>query len=120
MMRMTTMYLRLGNVWKDIQVKKRRVVKEYGNTKIVYEDTGTTVTGVIAEAADDQRERTKHLWDQSEHSLTHTMVARGRTDLKKGDMLVYGEKAYLVLYNDNVGELGMMDMIYLEERNDIK
>lgn len=119
-MHLSSMYLRPGNLWKSLRLKRRKVVKVYGDTKVEYEDTGKTVTGILAEVENSQSERTKHLWDQSQHTLTHTMVVRGKADLKKGDFLAYDEKAYLVLYNDDVGELGIAGMVYLEERNDIK
>ena len=84
------------------------------------EDTGTIVDGILAQATSNERELTKHLWDQKLHSLTHTLVVSGRCDLKKSDILAYEEKAYLVLAVDNAGDLGVAGIAYLEERNDLK
>lgn len=84
------------------------------------QDTGTIVDGILAQATSNERELTKHLWDQKLHSLTHTLVVSGRCDLKKSDILAYEEKAYLVLAVDNAGDLGVAGIAYLEERNDLK
>ena len=91
-----------------------------GYAKNSYEDTGTIVDGILAQATSNERELTKHLWDQKLHSLTHTLVVSGRCDLKKSDILAYEEKAYLVLAVDNAGDLGFAGIAYLEERNDLK
>lgn len=40
--------------------------------------TGTIVDGILAQATSNERELTKHLWDQKLHSLTHTLVVSGR------------------------------------------
>lgn len=91
-----------------------------GYAKNSYEDMGTIVDGILAQATSNERELTKHLWDQKLHSLTHTLVVSGRCDLKKSDILAYEEKAYLVLAVDNAGDLGFAGIAYLEERNDLK
>lgn len=82
-----------------------------GYAKNSYEDTGTIVDGILAQATSNERELTKHLWDQKLHSLTHTLVVSGRCDLKKSDILAYEEKAYLVLAVDNAGDLGFQNRI---------
>lgn len=114
------MYLRPGNLWKDYHVFRKSTKNTNGYRVDTWIDTGELITGVLAEASTADSERTKHLWDQDQHSLTHTMVVRGRSDVLKGYMLSLGEKAYLVLVNDNVGALGMAGLLYLEERNDLK
>lgn len=114
------MYLRPGNLWKNFQVLKMHVDNVDGYAKNSYEDTGTIVDGILAQATSNERELTKHLWDQKLHSLTHTLVVSGRCDLKKSDILAYEEKAYLVLAVDNAGDLGFAGIAYLEERNDLK
>ena len=115
-----SMYLRPGNLWKCYRVfrKKTRIVSGY--QKEIHEGTGETVMGVLAEAQDSANDRMKNMWDQRVHSLTHTMVVRQKTDLKIGDMLTLDGKAWLVLYNDDIGALGLPGLIYLEERNDVK
>lgn len=114
------MFLRPGNLWKDFNVLRLSVRNINGYKTEQWEDTGLMVHGVLAEASTNDAERRKHLWDQDQHSLTHTMVVRGRTDVRKGDALTLGEKAYLVLVNDDVGALGNVSLLYLEERNDLK
>lgn len=107
------MYLRPGNLWKSFRVLKMHVDNVDGYAKNSYEDTGTIVDGILAQATSNERELTKHLWDQKLHSLTHTLVVSGRCDLKKSDILAYEEKAYLVLAVDNAGDLGVAGIVYL-------
>jgi hypothetical protein len=115
------MYLRPGNLWKDYHVLRKETRNTNGyKVDGKWIDTGELIKGVLAEASTADSERTKHMWDQDQHSLTHTMAVRGRADVLKGYMLSNGEKGYLVLVNDNVGALGMAGLLYLEERNDLK
>ena len=115
-----TMYLRPGNLWKSFRIKRQKTANVNGHSVESYEDTDQSITGVLAEAEENDRERTKHMWNQAQHSLTHTLVIRGKTDARKGDMLTCDERAFIVLYNDDIGALGYAGLIYLEERNDIK
>ena len=91
-----------------------------GYMKNSYEDTGNVVDGILAQATSHEKELTQHLWDQDQHSLTHTLVVSGKCMLNKSDILAYEEKAYLVLAIDNAGDLGVAGIAYLEERNDLK
>ncbi len=114
------MYLRPGNLWKSFRIKRHKVVNQNGYYKESYEDTQDDVKGIISIAENSASERMKTLFDQESHSITHQLIVMGRPDLKKNDMLIYGEKAYLVLIIDDVGQLGTTGLVYLEERNDIK
>ncbi len=114
------MYLRPGNLYKDFDVMRYKVEKVSGFPKESYVNTGRKVKGVLAEASSNQSEQVKHRFDQSQHSLTHTLVADGRSGVRKGDHLVHGERGFLVLVVDDASSLGISDIIYLEERNDIK
>ena len=114
------MYLRPGNLWKSFRVMRKDTKIESGYSKELYEDTGMVLYGVLAQAENSANDRMKHMWDQNLHSLTHTMVVRGQVNLKRGDMLSCDERAWLVLYNDDVGALGVAGLVYLEERNDVK
>jgi hypothetical protein len=115
-----TMYLRPGNLWKDFQVRTMQTEWSGCHTTDTYADTGEHVTGILAAADSHMSDRMKHRWDQDQHSLTHTLLIRGRAGLKKGDMLILEERAFLVLLLDDVGALGVSGIVYLEERNDIK
>lgn len=68
------MYLRPGNLWKNFRVLKMHVDNVDGYAKNSYEDTGTIVDGILAQATSNERELTKHLWDQKLHSLTHAVA----------------------------------------------
>ena len=81
---------------------------------------GKIIKGILSVAENQTAERTKHLWNQDQHSLTHVLSLRGRADVVKGDFLVGGRKAYLVLTTDNDSMVGGSSILYLEERNDLK
>lgn len=114
------MYLRPGNLWKDFLVKVLNVDNVNGHIVEKYLDTGEHILGILAEADTNMSDRKKHLWDQDQHSLTHTLVVQGRPNLKKGDFLTTEERAFLVLLVDDIGSLGVSGIVYLEERNDIR
>lgn len=114
------MYLRPGNLWKKFTVKRLKTSMVNGYAVDGYVDTDICVTGVLAEATANQSDMRKHLWDQDQHSLTHTLVAVGKTGLKKGDFLATDDRAFLVLLVDDVGAVGIASLIYLEERNDLE
>ena len=114
------MYLRPGNLWRTFRVQRKQTQIVSGYSKETYKDTGAVIRGVLAEAQDSANDRMKLMWDQEQHSLTHTMVVKGKSDVKRGDMLSCDERTWLVLYNDDVGALGLAGLIYLEERNDVK
>lgn len=123
---------KLADARKELASKKEAVriktdfIKAQGNPEEELETVEKDihkkqeVDGILAQATSNERELTKHLWDQKLHSLTHTLVVSGRCDLKKSDILAYEEKAYLVLAVDNAGDLGFAGIAYLEERNDLK
>ena len=113
------MYLRPGNLYKQYTVMRKKPVLEKGHTLTKYEPCGM-VSGILAQASALQSDQMKHRWDQDQQSLTHTMVCRGKVDLKKGDTLAYEEHYYLVLLTDNVGALSGTTLVYLEERNDLR
>lgn len=113
------MYFRPGNLWKTFTVKSKISENVNGRYVETLKETGI-ITGVLAEADKNQSDRMKHRWEQDQHSLTHTLVVRGKADLKKGDFLTLGERAFLVLLNNDIGSLGGSSLVYLEERNDIK
>lgn len=117
---LSNMYLRPGNLWKSFRIMEEISVNKSGYLVNDYQDTGRELTGVLAQADSYMADRVKHLWDQSKHSLTHTLVNERRVKVNKGDLLTTGEKAYLVLTYDDIGALGIAGLIYLEERNDVK
>ena len=120
MMNFGSLYLRPGNLWKTFRVKATKTVNVQGHPVSEYMDTERIVVGILAQADSNVADRTKHLWDQEQHSLTHTLVVKGRPNLKKEDLLTTGETAYLVLLDDDIGSLGVAGLVYLEERNDLK
>lgn len=115
------MYLRPGNLEKEFIVKRsEQKVSDTGMPFVQYMDTGNLICGVLAEADKNQSDRKKHLWDQEQHSLTHTIVCRGKAVAQKGDIVAMDNRVFMVLLADDVGGLGVSTIYYAEERNDIK
>lgn len=115
------MYLRPGNLVKEFRLlTMQKTVSDTGLPVSKYMPTGEILKGILAQASSDLSDRNKHLWDQTQHSLTHTIVSRGGPKAKKGDLLCLKETSYYVLTVDDVGDLAMSTIYYVEERNDIK
>lgn len=114
------MYLRPGNLWKSFCIKRLVTENRNGFPTESYVDTKEDVKGIVSLASDSASEREIRLFDQASHSITHQMVVIGNPGLRKGDMLIGDDIAYLVLIVDDVGLLGRTGLIYLEERNDLK
>lgn len=114
------MYLRPGNLYKEFDIIRLKTEMVSGFPKESYIDDGERLKGILAEAGSNQSDRMKHRFDQSQHSLTHTLVVDGKSGVKKEDRLILGERGFLVLLVDDVGALEISDIIYLEERNDLK
>ncbi len=115
------MYLRPGNLEKEFIVKRsEQKVSDTGTSFIEYLETGNLISGVLADADKNQSDRKKHQWDQEQHSLTHTIVCRGKAVAQKGDILAMDNRLFIVLLADDVGGLGVSTIYYAEERNDIK
>lgn len=117
------MYLRPGNLIKVCDVSRLVETIDHGYMKSSYQKTGEQVRGVISQSTDSQSERTKHLWDQDKHSLSHTMVVKGKCHLQRGDIICTTEddpKIFLVLAVDDVAEIGLATLVYLEQRPDMK
>lgn len=114
------MYFRPGNLWKSFRIKEVRTRVVGGHPVTEYADAGRDIIGILADADSNIADRKKHLWDQDQHSLSHTLVVKGKPEIKKGDFLVLEERGFLVLLVDDIGALGVSGILYLEERNDIK
>ena len=89
------MYLRPGNLEKDFIVKRKKTdISDTGTPYSGYVDTGLLVSGVLADADKNQSDRKKHLWNQDQHSLTHTIVSKGEPVAKKGDLLAMDDRYF--------------------------
>ena len=115
------MYLRPGNLFKEFLVKRKESdISDIGLPVSGYKDTGILVNGVLAEASTDDREKTKHMWDQDQHSLTHAIVSWAEKEEKKGDVLSLGNWYFLVRAMGDTGSLGVATIYYAGERNDVR
>ena len=122
MMLSNFMYLRNQQYWKTCEVCRWVSENINGYLKQSYRPSGEMVRGIITQSDMNAAERTKHMWDQDKHSLSHTMVTKPAAKLRKNDLLcpTDSEKAYLVLACDDVDSLGVSGLVYLEERDDLK
>lgn len=115
------MYLRPGNLEKDFIVKRKETkVSDTGTSYSEYAPTGKIVSGILADADKNQSDRKKHLWDQDQHTLTHTVVSYDIPHAKKGDIFVMEDRYFLTLLVDDAGALGVATIYYMEERNDLR
>ena len=115
------MYLRPGNLFKEFIVKSKEAdVSDIGLPVAKYKDTGILVNGVLAEASTDDREKTKHMWDQDQHSLTHTIVSWTGPEATKGDVHSVGRRYCITLEIEEACSLGVATIYYAEERNDLR
>lgn len=111
------MYLRTGNLIKDFIVEPvRRTVNAKGRPQTSYDtDSRAILRGVIADAGPEAVAR----YSQTAHPCTHQIVQRGGVKAKPGDRLVRASAHYYVLGVDNVAELGIATIYYVEERTDL-
>lgn len=115
------MYLRPGNLEKDFILKRKTtVISSTGTPVSRYMDTGTMVVGTLADADKNQNDLKKHLWNQDQHTLTHTIVCFEEPKAKKGDVLAMDDRYFLVLLVDDAGGLDIATIYYCEERNDLR
>lgn len=110
------MYMRPGNMLKDFDVcRKTSGVTETGRVKVEFRKTGDIIRGVLSDATPDEQMR----WSQYQHPITHKIVQKGSAISKAGDELTHGERVFLVQGVDNVSELGMVTIYYIQERFDV-
>lgn len=115
------LYLRPGNLEKDFIVKRKQTgISDTGTPFSRYVETGLMISGVLADAEKGLGSQKKHLWDQDQHTLTHTIVSQGEPVAKEGDVLAMDERYFLILLTDDTGSLGIATVYYAEERRDLK
>ena len=110
-------YLRPGNLYKDFFVAKctsgvdgkGRPVKKYDS------DHSVVIHAVLAQATPQEKAR----WEQIQHPLTHTIVARGHPKAAETDQLTCGNRKFYVQGVDEPGQLGLYTIYYVEERADV-
>lgn len=115
------MYLRPGNLYKEFRLLTEKTeISDTGTPIKHFVDSGRIFRGILAQVGTDEAQRMKHLWDADQHNLTHTIVSRGKSMCKKGDMLAGDNQLFFVLLVQEVGQLGITTIYYVEERNDVK
>lgn len=111
------MYLRPGNLIKDFVIEPvKRTVTTKGRAQTAYDtETRDVLRGVIASADAKAVAR----YSQTEHPCTHQIVQRGGKKAKPGDRLVRGHAYYYIIGVDNIAEMGIATLYYVEERLDL-
>ena len=110
------MYLRPGNLVKDFIIEPvSSAVDSTGRPVKSYDqESGGILRGVIASASAKAIEK----YGQDAHPCTHQIVQYGGKKAKPTDRLVRGHAHYYILGIDDVGELDVATIYYVEERVD--
>ena len=111
------MYLRPGNLIKSFTIEPvKRTKNSKGRAETTYDtETAAIMRGVIASADPDAVKR----FDQTEHPITHQIAQYSGPKAKPGDRLVRGHTHYYVRGVDNIAELSIATLYYVEERTDL-
>lgn len=96
-------------IWeKDTALREGRAGSEYA-------PAGRELLAVMGDAKPEDISR----WSQQQHPVTHTLVARGSPKAGGGDLLVRDNtRAFFVRGINNVGDLELWTVYYVEERKD--
>lgn len=118
MIRDNFMYVRPGNLYKSFIIESNKnIVSSIGRPRANYNHTQQDMLeGILAEADPNQKMR----WEQLQHPITHTIVQDGKPRAKSEDKLILANKVFLVQGVDDLGNLGISTIYYVEERYDVK
>lgn len=110
------MYLRPGNLLRDFVVERQTIdTSDMGRPQRYFLPTGNILTGVLAEASQDER----FMWKQRQHPITHKIVQNGSRQVADiGDRLSLGTRIFYVRGRDDISALGISTIFYVEERTD--
>lgn len=112
------MYLRPGNLIKDFFIEhKTQTTNARGRVRADFDsEHAKLIHAVLAQASTAEKER----WDQLQHPITHTIVQRGRPSARPEDRMIHGNRTFYIQGVDEVGELGIVTIYYVEERSDTR
>ena len=109
------MYLKPGNLIKDLVVEQKSVTTEHGRPRSVFDAEHTEhIKGVLSSASPTEKER----WAQLQHPITHELVQRGEPKAKPEDRMIMGGRTFYVQGVDHIADIGVATIYYLEERSD--
>ena len=111
------MYLRPRSIFEVFLIAEKITrLDEMGNSRIEYKDTGKILFGVISASTPYEREKFKGL----KHETSHYIVQKlGDVRAMVGDLLIKGEKKYLVQAVENPAGLGQYFIYFVNERHDL-
>lgn len=107
------MYLRPGNLYKKFIIEEnRQTLSEDGRMINNYVGDGTRfLHGCLAAASPE----TSAKCNQLGHQVSHTIVQRGTAKAKPGDMLILGDRHFVIERLDDAGGLRIAVIYYVRE-----
>ena len=111
------MYLHPRSVFEKFLIAEKITrLDEMGRSLVELKDTGKILLGVVSTSTPYEREKFKGL----KHEVTHTIVQKlGDVRAMVGDLLIKGEKKFLVQAIENPAGLGQYFIYYVNERFDL-
>lgn len=111
------MYLRPRGIFEKFCVAERKThLDEIGRTRVEFEETDRILFGVISTVSQYEREK----WSGLKREVTHQIIQKlGERRVQIGDMLIKGDRKYLVQAAENPGGIGQFLVYYVNERFDI-
>lgn len=111
-------YLREGNLYKNFIIEESTSsINTSGRTINSYDTSSTKILKGILTDADPQE---KYRWEQLSHPISHVIVQDGTPKAKAKDRLLYENRVFYIQGVDNISNLGIKTLYYVEERFDLK
>ena len=111
------MYLRPRMIFEKFLIAEKITrLDEMGSSVIKFKDTGKILVGVISTTTPYEREKFKG----TKHEISHYVVQKlGDVRAMVGDLLIKGEKKFLVQAVENPAGLGQFWVYHVNERFDL-
>lgn len=111
---MNPVFFRCGQQLRKFTIyRKSSITDEKGRVSYQTEPIPIgTLKGSLSRIDPKERER----WSQRGHTVTHTIVVRGRTQVSAEDVLKRDSRSFFVRKAPDHAELGLFTVLYCEER----
>ena len=111
------MYLRPRSIFTKFLVSEKvSELNDIGRQVVKFRATGDEIFAVISSAEPKERER----WHSLGHNITHEVIQHlGRAKAKVGDILITGDRKFIVQAVDDPAVIGQWFIYYCEERFDL-
>ncbi len=91
---------------------KTEEVDERGRVTYTAEEPTVQIKGAVSAVSQEEKNR----WKQMGHDVSHTIVIRGKTEIKPEDILLYHDSRFDVAAVENPGEVGIFQIVYCHKR----